>query len=488
MVKENSKLFLLVLLGMLTAFGPFVTDMYLPSLPAMGEYFNTTSSMVQLGLTTSMIGLAVGQLFFGPLSDRYGRRLPLLVAMWLFIGSTLCCLFSQSIGQFVAFRLVQGIAGAGGIVISRSIATDKYSGHELAKMLAVIGAINGVAPVAAPIVGGVFTESIGWQGIFCILLVLGIILLLSSYRFHESLPREQRITSGWGETFRSFGTVLKDRSYVCYVLQMGFAQGVLFAYIASSPFIVQQHYGFSPLAFSLCFAVNAVAIGVSAALSVKFKRPAGSLRRPATGIAGHDGAYIYLDHRTGHGMPAAQCRYGLRLAGCHVFRLRGSCIAAGRPGRYSGLDRHHLRGMCLLFDAMHADSPGQTKNQGLLCLQHIPKALRQVDVFHPDGIGKEGGNLCRRKAGNTATHFRHQEGEFGMPAGKVDKLVHIGADGLGTAVHGGNAVSLSLQTYTLPPHGTPLAPGQQRGTTSVMTSEVAAENKDFTGTKLGNAV
>lgn len=284
MVKENSKLFLLVLLGMLTAFGPFVTDMYLPSLPAMGEYFNTTSSMVQLGLTTSMIGLAVGQLFFGPLSDRYGRRLPLLVAMWLFIGSTLCCLFSQSIGQFVAFRLVQGIAGAGGIVISRSIATDKYSGHELAKMLAVIGAINGVAPVAAPIVGGVFTESIGWKGIFCILLVLGIILLLSSYRFHESLPREQRITSGWGETFRSFGMVLKDRSYVCYVLQMGFAQGVLFAYIASSPFIVQQHYGFSPLAFSLCFAVNAVAIGVSAALSVKFKRPAGSTLAGCTGM------------------------------------------------------------------------------------------------------------------------------------------------------------------------------------------------------------
>lgn len=284
MIKENSKFFLLILLGMLTAFGPFVTDMYLPSLPAMGEYFNTTSSMVQLGLTTSMIGLAVGQLFFGPLSDRYGRRLPLLVAMWLFIGSTLCCLFSQSIGQFVAFRLVQGIAGAGGIVISRSIATDKYSGHELAKMLAVIGAINGIAPVAAPIVGGVFTESIGWQGIFCILLVLGIILLLSSYRFHESLPREQRITSGWGKTFRSFGTVLKDRSYVCYVLQMGFAQGVLFAYIASSPFIVQQHYGFSPLAFSLCFAINAVAIGVAAALSVKFKRPAGSTLTGCTGM------------------------------------------------------------------------------------------------------------------------------------------------------------------------------------------------------------
>lgn len=264
---------MLVLLGMLSAFGPFVTDMYLPSLPAMGDYFSTSSSMVQLGLTTSMIGLAVGQIFFGPLSDRYGRRMPLLVAMWLFIASTICCLFSTSIEMFVAFRLIQGVAGAGGIVISRSVATDRYSGRELAKMLAVIGAINGVAPVAAPIVGGVLTESIGWQGIFAVLLGLGVILLGGCYCFRESLPKEQRLASKWNDTFRSFKVVLQDRQYVFYVLQMAFAQGVLFSYIASSPFILQQHYGFSAFTFSLCFAVNAVAIGVAAALSVKFRRP-----------------------------------------------------------------------------------------------------------------------------------------------------------------------------------------------------------------------
>lgn len=264
---------MLVLLGMLSAFGPFVTDMYLPSLPAMGDYFSTSSSMVQLGLTTSMIGLAVGQVFFGPLSDRYGRRMPLLVAMWLFIASTICCLFSTSIEMFVAFRLIQGVAGAGGIVISRSVATDRYSGRELAKMLAVIGAINGVAPVAAPIVGGVLTESIGWQGIFAVLLGLGVILLGGCYCFRESLPKEQRLASKWNDTFRSFKVVLQDRQYVFYVLQMAFAQGVLFSYIASSPFILQQHYGFSAFTFSLCFAVNAVAIGVAAALSVKFRRP-----------------------------------------------------------------------------------------------------------------------------------------------------------------------------------------------------------------------
>ncbi|CDD93572.1 drug resistance transporter Bcr/CflA subfamily [Bacteroides intestinalis CAG:315] len=274
MGKDNSKLFILILLGMLTAFGPFVTDMYLPSLPVMGEYFNTNSSMVQLGLTTSMIGLAVGQIFFGPLSDRYGRRIPLQVAMWLFIASTVCCLFAQSIQQFVAFRLIQGIAGAGGIVIARSIATDNFSGRDLAKMLAIIGAINGIAPVVAPIIGGVFTEAIGWQGIFGILLVLGVLLLAGCIRFRESLPKENRLATKWADTFHSFKVVLKNKQFVCYVLQLAFAQGVLFAYIASSPFIIQQHYGYSPFAFSVCFSINAIAIGGAAAFSVKFRRPA----------------------------------------------------------------------------------------------------------------------------------------------------------------------------------------------------------------------
>lgn len=274
MVKDNSKLFILILLGMLTAFGPFVTDMYLPSLPSMGEYFSTSSSMVQLGLTTSMIGLAVGQIFFGPLSDRYGRRIPLQVAMWLFIVSTIFCLFAQNIRQFVVFRLIQGIAGAGGIVIARSIATDKFSGKDLAKMLAIIGAINGIAPVVAPIIGGVFTEAIGWQGIFIILLALGVLLLIGCMRFRESLPVENRLATKWADTFNSFKVVLRNKQYVCYVLQLAFAQGVLFAYIASSPFIIQQHYGYSPFAFSICFSINAIAIGGAAAFSVKFRRPA----------------------------------------------------------------------------------------------------------------------------------------------------------------------------------------------------------------------
>mgnify|MGYP000758907606 FL=1 len=256
---------------MLTAFGPFVTDMYLPSLPSMEAYFATTSSMVQLGLTFSMIGLAVGQIIFGPLSDKYGRRPLLLASMWLFIISTVACVFAPTIFVFVVLRLLQGIGGAGGIVISRSIATDRYGGKELAKMLAVIGAINGIAPVTAPVIGGLLTEHVGWQGIFGVLLALGLVLLAGCFRFRESLPLSRRSSKGLLHTFGSFKTIVRNRRYLFYVLQLGFAQGVLFGYIASSPFIIQQHYGFSPFMFSICFGINAVAIGIAAALSVKFR-------------------------------------------------------------------------------------------------------------------------------------------------------------------------------------------------------------------------
>lgn len=153
--------FLIVFLGMLSAFGPFVTDMYLPTLPSMAEVFNTTPSLVQLGLATSMLGLAFGQVFFGPLSDKYGRRPILMSAMILFAVSTVISIYSPTIEFFNACRFAQGLGGAGGIVLSRSISTDCYSGRELAKILAIIGAVNGIAPVTAPVVGGLVAEAVG---------------------------------------------------------------------------------------------------------------------------------------------------------------------------------------------------------------------------------------------------------------------------------------------------------------------------------------
>ena len=283
---KNSKSFLLVLLGILAAFGPFVTDMYLPGLPTMTDYFNTTASMVQLGITTAMLGLGVGQLLVGPLSDKYGRKLPLMYSLWLFIFSTVACIFSWNIGAFICFRFLQGIAGAGGIVISRSVATDCYAGKELAKAFAMISAVNGLSPILAPVGGGVLLKFTSWLGIFVFLLVLGCILLLLCLRLKESLPVERRITVPVFSSFRTFIPLLKKRIFMGYVLIQSFVFGMIFAYISSSPFILQEHYRLSPLGYSLCFAVNAVALILGTTFAGRFK----SVRRGM--ICGVVGAFL----------------------------------------------------------------------------------------------------------------------------------------------------------------------------------------------------
>ncbi len=263
-------LFLIVFLGMLSAFGPFVTDMYLPTLPSMAEIFDTTPSLVQLGLATSMLGLAVGQIFFGPLSDKYGRRRVLISAMLLFAVSTVISIYSPSIQFFNLCRFLQGLGGAGGIVLSRSISTDCYSGRELAKTLAIIGAVNGIAPVTAPVIGGLVSESVGWQGIFWILFGIGIVLLGMCLVFEESLPADKRHHGSVLSLMFSFPKLLRLKYFRVYVLMFAFANGVLFAYISSASFIIQNYFGFSELVFAVIFGINALGIGIGSALSLKF--------------------------------------------------------------------------------------------------------------------------------------------------------------------------------------------------------------------------
>lgn len=269
--KRNSAYFIFIFLGMLTAFGPFVTDMYLPALPSMTGYFNTSISLVQGGLTASMLGLALGQLLFGPLSDKYGRRRPLFYSLILFMASTLLCILAPNIESFVILRFLQGIAASGGIVISRSIATDKFKQKNLSKALAIVGAINGIAPVAAPVIGGFMLNTTGWRGIFLALLFIGIVLFIFCLKFTESLSHPRRNKSNLLKTFKGLFPVLKNKKFLFYSLELSFALAVLFAYISSSPFVIQNRYGFGAFAFSLFFAANALAIGFGSTFSVRFK-------------------------------------------------------------------------------------------------------------------------------------------------------------------------------------------------------------------------
>ncbi len=265
----NRHLFLLLLIGFLSAFPPFVTDLYLPALPSLADFFKTTPSLVQMSLTMSMLGLALGQLFVGPLSDKYGRKRLLLLSLVAFVVSTVLCILSPNILLFDAFRLLQGMAASGGIVIARAMATDKCRGKVLTKFLAVVSAINGVAPVTAPVLGGILLSFVDWRGTFTVLLVYGFALLFGSARISETLPESRRSHAPLIFTFRAYGNVLKNSSYRRYLLLYAISAWVLFAYISASPFILQQGYGLSPMAFSFCFAVNAIAIGLGCALAGK---------------------------------------------------------------------------------------------------------------------------------------------------------------------------------------------------------------------------
>lgn len=264
-------LYLIVFLGLLSAFGPFVIDMYLPALPEMAEVFHCDVSVVQFGLTFCMVGLAVGQLLFGPVSDKYGRRPILILTLLVFVVASLICCLSASIGVFIAARFLQGVGGAGGIVLSRSIAADIYSGRELARVIAILSAINNIAPVAAPVAGGAVAHAWGWQGVFVVLLALGIMLTVLCFALKESLEKSNRFKGRLTASLQGYATVLRVQGFGTYSFVYALAMAALFAYISSTPFIVQEVYGFSKLQFSLVFAVNAMGLATGSALSLRFK-------------------------------------------------------------------------------------------------------------------------------------------------------------------------------------------------------------------------
>lgn len=268
-MKKNSSLYILLVVGIVSALGPFVTDFYLPALPALTTYFGTTASMVQLTLTVSMVGLAIGQLFIGPLSDSFGRKVPLLTSLALFVIATAGCLESKTIGMFLTYRFIQGVAGSAGVVLSKSIATDLYEGKALSRFFSMLSGVQGLAPICAPVLGGLLLTMTDWHGIFYTLFLIGVVLVVALLFFKESLRTPQ--LSVWG-TFRNYIPVVRNGRFMRYVLVQAMAMGVMFAYIAASPFIFQEHYGLSPFAFGLCFGVNALGIMAGSLLTIRFSK------------------------------------------------------------------------------------------------------------------------------------------------------------------------------------------------------------------------
>lgn len=283
-MKQNMKVFIPATLGMLTAFGPFVTDFYLPVLPEMTGYFHTTPALASMSLTAGMIGLAAGQLFIGPLTDKYGRKRILVGSMLLFVVASLLCIFSGDIFMFNAMRGLQGLAGAGGIVIAKSMSADMYAGRELASFMALLGAINGIAPVCAPVVGGLMAGVTSWTGVFAVILAVGIVLMVCSMFLPETLQPANRIRKSVIKVYGNLFRVFRNSRFTLSVMAEMACFFMFFAYIASSPFIMQQVYHLSPLGYSLCFGLNALMIGVGAAMATRFRSQGTCLRFGGLGM------------------------------------------------------------------------------------------------------------------------------------------------------------------------------------------------------------
>ncbi|MFF4172586.1 multidrug effflux MFS transporter [Streptomyces sp. NPDC001744] len=260
---RRTGLLVTLVLGGLTALPPLSMDMYLPALPEVTGALGAPAATVQLTLTACLAGMALGQLVVGPMSDKWGRRRPLLAGMVVYVLATAACAFAPTAGTLVGFRLLQGLAGAAGIVIARAVVRDLYDGVEMARFFSTLMLISGVAPIVAPLIGGQILRITDWRGVFHVLAAIGVLLTVVVHRFlGETLPPERRHEGGVGEALRTMRGLLADRVFTGYMLTGGLAFAVLFSYISASPFVVQELYGASPQTFSLLFGLNSVGLVV----------------------------------------------------------------------------------------------------------------------------------------------------------------------------------------------------------------------------------
>lgn len=276
---------IIALLGMLTAIGPLSLDMYLPALPVISDDMDTTASLVQMSLTSCLVGLALGQLMFGPLSDIQGRKRPLLVTLMIYAVVSVICAFQTNVVIFIILRFIQGFTGAAGIVIARAVVRDMHSGITLTKAFAFLALINGAAPILAPVSGGIVLNFGSWKLVFIIIGAIGLFLFLAVlFWLKESLPVSERSEGSIFQVVKTFGGLIKDKVFMGIALSQALIMSSMFAYIAGSPFVLQNIYGVSPQQFSLIFALNGVGIIVSAQAAGRLSGRFSTLNILNTGI------------------------------------------------------------------------------------------------------------------------------------------------------------------------------------------------------------
>jgi DHA1 family bicyclomycin/chloramphenicol resistance-like MFS transporter len=304
---------LTALLAGLTALGPLTTDMYLPSLPEIARVLHASTAEVQLTISSYLIGFAVGQIFYGPFSDRHGRKPVLLGAVALYCAASLACALSTSIEILIAARFAQALGGSGGVVLARAMVRDLYAGHRAGRELSVIGAVMALAPVLAPIAGGALQTGFGWRSVFFTLAAAAVagaavILLL----LPETLSTRAAEPVSPSSIARSYRLVARNPAYLAYMGLATLSYAGLFAWISGAAFVLQNLYGLSPFAFGFVFAVGSVGYGIGSTLSARLTRRFG-----LDGILGLGGLAVAVG---GLAMVAALA-LGLRTAAALVLPM-----------------------------------------------------------------------------------------------------------------------------------------------------------------------
>lgn len=252
---------LALILGTLAAFGPLSIDMYLPALPTIATEFAVTTAAVQQTLSAFFIGLAVGQLFYGPISDRWGRRAPLLFGCAMYTLVSLGCALAPSVTGLLGLRFLQALGSSAGVVIGRSVVRDLFDERESARMYSFLVLVMGIAPITAPLIGGQVLAAFGWRAIFLVLAAFGLLcLLMVWFGLEESLPRGRRNTSSLGSVLRGYGGLLADGRFMGFALAGGLASAAMFAYISGSAFVFIELNGVSPAHFGFYFGANALGL------------------------------------------------------------------------------------------------------------------------------------------------------------------------------------------------------------------------------------
>ncbi|RMI12639.1 Bcr/CflA family efflux MFS transporter [Cellulomonas triticagri] len=327
------------MLGVMTALPAVTTDIYLPSLPDVADDLGTSAAAAQMTMSAMLVGGAVGQLVIGPLSDRFGRRKPVLVGVTLHVITSLLCAFAPAIGPLIALRALQGFFNASASVVAMAVIRDRFVGPDASRLLSRLMLVIGVAPLFAPSIGGLIAGEFGWRGVFVGLALYGAALwVVVLLRLPETLPRERRLASTRG-AWRGYGVLLRDRHFVALSVLPGLGQAVLMSYVVGSPFVLREGFGLSANQFALVFAVNGVGLVAGAQINASLVRKFAPIQiiRTALPVSCFLTAALVVLAATGAGgLPAILVMLFLIMSMCSFTPPNASAIALSRHGERAG--------------------------------------------------------------------------------------------------------------------------------------------------------